>query len=252
MAEKTFANGFEDFRGAVLRAAQPIVDEIQTDKDYLEIFENAFFDRSGTRHFNRTLSQQDQVFNKIWRGYVEIERSFEALNDFATYITVMPPKKAPVSKSRFLRYQIGNYLNEVYILKERLETYYKVVIRIYRNAPRLLAIKRRIEGVSKLLSFTFDEVVAIRGNHVHKARYNDIDLDRLDLLELILQNKKTSSVRALYSSAIRETQKKWIELSVNYNKKIAGFLDVYFGVLHQIIFDDQNEWLSPISLNRHH
>jgi hypothetical protein len=251
MAENTFENGFTKFRVGILKAAQPFLDGLQSDKDneYLEVFWNVLFDRSGSRHLNRNLSPQEQAFSKIWRGYVEIEESFEALGDIAMYIKHFPPKKVAVSKTRFLRLHVGNYLNEVYILKERLATYYKVVSRIYRNDPRLPAIKQMNSLGKKLLS-SFDNVIAIRGAHVHQTRYEDNDLNRLSMLELLLQDESPSMAHVLYPTAIRETRKKWVETITRNNKEIARVLDIYFGALHLIIFDEQGKLISPIPTKR--
>ena len=252
MTKSSFENGYTKFRVAILEAAQPVLDELQADKDgeYREALGNIVFDRPGPRQVNGTLSSQEQAFGKIWRGYIEIEESFKVLRDIATYIKHFPPKKVLVSKTGFLRFHIGNYLNEVYILKKRLERYHTVIARIYRSDARLPALKKEINGLGNLLS-VFDKVIKIRGAHVHKTRYEDKDLDRLSLLELLFyQVEKPSIARVLYPTAIRDTRKKWAETITNNNKETARLLDIYFGVLHQIIFDEHGVWISPIPIKR--
>jgi hypothetical protein len=224
MANSTFENGFINFGDAILKAGQPFLEEWKKEKDkYTEVFANVLLDKSGPRRLNRTLPPQEQAFKKIWQGYIEIRESFEVLRDIATYIKHFPPKKAQVSKTRFLRFHIGNYLNEVYILKERLEAYYKVVARTYRNDARLLAKQKQIDD---FLQSVFKKVIDIRGAHVHQTRYDDNDLDRLDLIELLLHDDETGLAHSLYPTAIRKTRKQWVEIIIHNNNEIAKVLDI--------------------------
>lgn len=184
--EKSFENGYTNFRVAILKAARPTLDQMQAsyDEDFKDVFGNVLFDKEGPRRLNKSLSQEEQHFSRIWRGFVEIDNSFQVLGEIVIYIRRFPSNSSQISKTRYLHYHIANYLNEVYILKERLVSYGKVVTRAYRNDPRLKAMEQELTRLEKLPSI-LDSVIEARGSHVHVARYEDNDLDRLSLLELL-------------------------------------------------------------------
>lgn len=248
-AKAPFENGFANFRMAFVNAAIPVLDEMRTTNadEYGEVFANILFDREGARSLKRPLSLREQLFMKLWHGFIEINNSFEALNDVPLYIRHFPSNATQISKLRYLHYHIINYVNEVYILTERLAAYTTVVSRAYQNSPSLKQMKIQLERAKKLPE-VFDSFVRVRGAHVHVARYDDDDLDRLQLLELLSNvpdNKEPGLSRLLYQRAIRTTRKKWLEIMAKNNQLIKVILDIYFNVLHQIIFNDKNELVAP-------
>ena len=122
-----------------------------------------------------------------------------------------------------------------------------VLLLLYKNDPRLPALKKQVDGLDNLLKVAFDKITTVRGAHVHETRYNDEDLDRLNLLELLLEQAEGGDIaQLLFPSAIRKTRKKWETTIVSNNEEINGLLDIYFTVLHQIIFDGQGNWISPL------
>jgi len=247
MTELTYENGYANFRAAIIEAAKSLLNEFQTEKgiELQDIIDNMLLDKLKLRHLNRHLSPRDQAFGKIWKGYTEIEESIGVLREIAVYLKHFPPKSARISNTRFLRYHIGNYLNEVYILRKRLETYPKVIIRLYRDDTRLSAMNSQITNLTKLLS-AFDKITCIRGEHVHQRRYDDVDLDRLCLLELLFSDDQSSLTRVFYPTAVRHVQQSWSSIITNNNSDTDKLLDIYFGILRQIVFSENGEWISPV------
>lgn len=86
------------------------------------------------------LSRDQQLLAEIFWGSVEMWESHEALRDIETYLSRNPYSRLGVDKHRYLRYHVTNYLNEVYILQERLQAFTTGLLRKYRkNGPADLA-----------------------------------------------------------------------------------------------------------------
>lgn len=241
-----YSNGFNYFRVAILQVTQRHLEVWQAEnyEEYSVGFGNILFDRPEPEQVNRNISPQENAFSKIWEGYHEIELSFSALHDVVIYIKNFPPKKTQISKSRFLRYHVENYFNEIYLLRERIMAYPKVITRLYKNDPRLSTMSTQIKMIGELPS-ALDSIVYVRGRHVHQARFDDEVFGRLDLLELLLQSEGPTVARVIYPSAVREARKRWISIFNDVNTQVLRILDPLFGVLHQIIFDEQGKWIPP-------
>ena len=70
-----------------------------------------------------------------------------------------PYSNTRVSKTRYLVYHMENYLNEVYILEQRLKSYFTIVGRLYRKDRRHQDIRKSIED------FYFISPKHSKGNH---------------------------------------------------------------------------------------
>jgi hypothetical protein len=189
---ETQLHGIEKFISAVMEETKPIIEEIINDRKNLEAMEevmkNVILDRPGAKYMGLTPSPKEESFLKILSGFSEIETAFQVLKDIPFYIKRFPSKHPSISKKRFLNYHIGNYLNENYILRERLVSYQKVITRMYKNHSRLTEMRKHVKKLEILVS-GFDRIVTIRGKHVHQERYDDEDLKRLNVYELMTQEK---------------------------------------------------------------
>lgn len=212
--------------------------------DYEEVLDNVVSGRPGRRKVLQTLSPEQQLFSRLWWGYVEIENSYEVLPDVAVYIRRFPSNLGEIGKVRYLQYHIGSFLNEVYILQQRLDAYIKTVTRSYRKDTRLKAMAAHLDSLNTYLS-GFRRIVEVRGSHVHAVRYSDEGLDRLSLLELLSRDGEPGVNRVLFQFHLRETRKKWIKIIGDSVEKIQQILDVYFDVLNEIIFDADGELIVP-------
>ena len=212
--------------------------------DYEEVLDNVMSGRPGRRRALQTLSPEQQLFSRLWWGYVEIENSYEVLPDVAIYIRRFPSNLGGIPKVRYLQYHIGNFLNEVYILQQRLDAYTKTVTRSYRKDDRLKAMEAQLNSLNKYLS-GFSRIVEVRGSHVHVVRYSDEGLDRLSLYELLSRGSEPREYRVLFQFHLRETRKKWIRIIGDSVEKIQQTLNAYFDVLNEIIFDSNGELIVP-------
>jgi hypothetical protein len=241
-------HGSKKFITAVMEETKPILDEIAKDKRFHVVIKNVVFDEPGPRYAGITPSPREEALRKIFSGYAEIDASFKVLNDIPFYIKHFPPKGSDVSKGRYLNYHVTNYFNEIYILRERLEAYQKVVTRMYKKDRRLAEMKSQLRNLEFLLS-GFDGLVATRSKHVHEKRYDDDDFSRLNFFETIADegNPLTSILGKLYPLALQEYRKKWLKTISENNESIKKILDAYFDILYAIVFDKNGKFVDPKS-----
>ena len=151
------------------------------------------------------------------------------------------------SKAKYLEFVITSYLNEVYILSNRLEAYTKKITRLYKNS---LHIKNRIDLLlefSKRLNNSFRGINNMRGLHVHERRYRDDDLDSLIFLEIFFKDKSSLSkiINPIYKKSLAQGKKKWLQFLQNRNNEIQEILDAYFTAMHIVVFDDKGNFIVP-------
>ena len=94
-----------------------------------------------------------------------------------------------------------------------------------------------IEAVDQSL----DNVLSIRGSHIHEGRYSDESLDRLQAWELLAGPDANDESGKYHEFFFRRTYKdiwkEWSERIRNNNRETQTLLDLYFKVLDDILFD---------------
>lgn len=241
--------GSKKFIAAVMEETTPIIEAIIKDKRSLEVMKNILFDEPGPRYMGLTPSPRDESLRKILFGFTEIDASFKVINDIPYYMKRFPPQSSDVSKTRFLNYHVANYFNEIYILRERLVAYQKVITRMYKKDRRLVEMGRQVQNLEILLS-GFDGLVATRSKHVHEKRYDDDDFVRLNFFQTVNDKDNpliSSLLHKLYPLALKEYRKKWLKTISENNDSIQKILDIYFEILYGIVFDKNGKFVDPKS-----
>jgi hypothetical protein len=77
-------------------------------------------------------SQKDLEFI-IFNGFNEITASLENIKLTLAFISLVPPKSKKINRSDYLKYHIHVYLQEIYILKERLNEYKETVQKLFNK-----------------------------------------------------------------------------------------------------------------------
>jgi hypothetical protein len=179
-------------------------------------------------------------------GFREIHNSYYSLLDIEVYIGRFPYGKTSVSKTRYLAYHMENYLNEVYILKERLNFYCTTVGRMYRNDQTLKNVKETMKTLSDCVQKVLKGTTDARGTHVHKNRFTDEDLDRLSSLELANHGPNDIPIlKIMYESHYKKTRKKYSLAIKQSNKEIKDLLDGCFEVLYGVVADENRQIRYP-------
>jgi hypothetical protein len=220
--------------------------------DEREVFKNHLLGLPGPRAIARTLSREDEIAAKIFRGFSEIVRSRECLNHVKFYLQLRPPTtnyERGRTKSSYLRYHIEKYFEEMYLLKERLISYLKVICKYYRSD---LKTRSRLQRFSESIEKNLRNILDIRGRHVHIQRYSSEELDRLATLEFLIYGGKIKGPFSFLYKQIEYPQikKQWTAKITRNNQIVKKLIDIYFDRLFPLVFNERQEIIIPRGINK--
>jgi hypothetical protein len=119
----------------------------------------------------------DSQFSAVFHGFTEITAALDALSLAEVLVAVAPPRTKQIKKDHYLQFVVGAYLQEMYILEQRLTSYAKKISRLY-GRPTLPAMVHRI------VYEPLEGIINTRGAHVHTYRFTDAHLDMVSTLAL--------------------------------------------------------------------
>jgi predicted transcriptional regulator with HTH domain len=237
--------GFEDFHTAIGQTGSLLIQGMtEADREAANRNMSALLRESEPEPGPepRVLRPDEELAQKLLFGFSEILESVDNLHNIAVYVRRFPYTNSGVEKGAYLRYHVENYLQELYILKERLKSYLTAIARAYRldpRGPRLRAIAKAIE---KHFHEAFAGTLRARGAHVHQHRYSDMDLERLKGLELV---RESAGLQSWYENVYRETRRRKLKWIKGTNRSVDQLLDVYFEYLRDQLFDADGNLRQP-------
>ncbi len=242
------ANGkhYEFAMKAVLNAVSPILSK----KELLRAAEinmstMTIYGGDGNPKMAYKPTRDEQFILKLFGAFTELSSTYDALQDIAEYIRQFPRIKG-LSKVRWLQHQVMLYREELYILCERMESFWSIVLKMYRTNPSQKQRSRDIAQVKKWAQINLDEVlpIRVRHDHVHVERQKDPDLSELSSLEFLLP--RIPELKEPYNLFIRDARAKWRNTFLDGNKHIAEILNSYFESLNKIILDKNNKLIYSV------
>jgi hypothetical protein len=235
---------WEEYRRALGQAAQPFIVEIQGNKLKQEVLQSRIrsllFDEPQQVKPSELRSSQEESLLKLLSGFIEIRNTFDVLIDIPMYLQKPFPKGRKLSKLRYLKYHVTNYFNEVYILRERVKSYRTIVVRLSKKLQRILD-SHTMSRIDQIIA-AFDRLVDLRGKHVHKERYTDGDIKRLDFFEMMFDNK-FAMLEEMFDSQAQKSKSEWIGILKSSNSSIEQLLNAFFREIYKLTFNESGEWL---------
>lgn len=168
----------------------------------------------------------DRAFTIIFYGFTEITSSLDAIKLSEQLVGVAPPRSRRINKDHYIQFLVGAYLQEMYILEQRLSAYAKKISRLYKS-PSLPGAIRRI------VYEPLEGIINTRGAHVHSQRYSDEHLDAVATMALFrrVKHQYGDDLEFEYMSAQRE----WKKRIASNNAVVIRIVDQYFKVLNSIM-----------------
>lgn len=236
------------FRKAIFSLIKTMTEKriSENKNEWILVTKRVLYNESGERKLSTQPTAEEKMIEKLTGGYTEIIASYDSMTEIPLYLKRFP--SGLEWKSKYLEFVVVNYLNETYILSERLGAYTKKVSRIYKNTPRATKLIEHIKEVDKKMNDFFLNINFTRGRHVHEKRFHDDDLQRLVYLEILYQNIKTHSdkfVESEYKKALAFNKTKWHNFIEKRNKGYEDLLGVYFSIMYSVIFDKNGDFLTP-------
>jgi hypothetical protein len=178
--------------------------------------------READKRGEKLVRPTDSVFESVFFGFTEISDALDVLALTETLFGLAPPSKR-IKKSQYLQFLIGAYLQEVYILEQRLKAYATKTARLYKIPGKNTSLIEAVED-------TFRGIVGTRGNHVHSQRFSDKQLHLLVGIELISQLKDEFADDSKFEySRVRADWKKRVKANnIATRKSIDAYCDFLF------------------------
>lgn len=232
---------FEMILGVTQEIMKPMLDE--KNEDSQNVMMNSILGLEGPKSLERSSSPHEYfVANKLFRPFSEIMQATESIRNIAIYARSFPYKRQGVSRATYLKYHVENYLNELYLLKNRLIAYLTLIDKSYRKSDIAEHVSKTIAPLYTVVSDTLKNYIDVRGAHVHKHRYSDDDFDRLSTLELLTlggrEDEFGTIMTHLSDRAYGEIRKKWVLKISTDIKGINTLLEFYFEMLLRAISED--------------
>lgn len=157
----------------------------------------------------------------LLHGFQEIEHALQATELLEALVGSPAPRSATVSKHAYLKFLIGAYLQEVYILECRLTAYATKVRRVYTRVDE--------KAVSQMVREALGETVRLRGKHVHEKRQEDRRIDYL--LGAASVAEVVPGLEAIVDAEYRKVRSEWRGQVKRGNAATRELLERYFAHL---------------------
>ncbi len=182
----------------------------------------------------------------IFAGFYEISSSLENIRLTLSFISIVPPKNNKINRSDYLKYHVHVYLQEIYILKERLNEYATKIQRRYSKINKEIDIKELMKPLFQLIKITFKGITNARSQHVHSERFSDNDLDWLSSTTFLSKFHQEYEIPS--KMAYKKASQKWKKTVKNNIQEINKIIDIYFDTIYAIITKNDNLVLSNKTL----
>ena len=171
----------------------------------------------------------DGMFSDIFYGFTEIGGALEALALIEELLGLSPPRSKRVDKDNYIKFLVGSYLQEMYILEQRLTAYAKKLARLYRKPSLPGAVKRVVYE-------PLEGLINTRGAHVHQRRFSDERLDSVSTLALFRRvgHELGEDLEFEYKLA----QLHWKKRVRENNQTTRRIVDQYCAILEGVICKD--------------
>ena len=212
-------SGFEDYQKLMAdwtkRLLEPHMDAIKAGKPFV--------------------NSQEQLLDTIFNGFIDISDTYEALVLSETLISVAPPRSKKIEHDKYIKYVVNTYLQDVYILKERLNSYATKIMRIHNKSGRENLTIEHIKPLFEIIKNKFQGIVDVRGGHVHAERYSDSELSDASFMALVSNN--SSNFKFEYTDSLTKAKVIWYERMKTNNIETKNVLDLYFKSLIRVVKD---------------
>jgi hypothetical protein len=176
---------------------------------------------------------------------------FEHLSDAKLYIHFKPTPSVQkhIPYSRYLNYHLHGYLNNVYMLSERMTSF---LARIKKSAKDE-RMKKDIDKFTQIVVDNFETLNDIRNRHVHTTRYIDEDICRLEEFEYAYNGSAFIGSKIIQkkhvSMAHSEVKKNWMLFISTSNQLLRALILLYFNFLIDLFIN--NDKSLKIHLNKY-
>jgi hypothetical protein len=177
------------------------------------------------------LSRDDIFVIRLCYFVEEIAESLDVLDDAAVYLRRSP---RGIPRERYVRYHFEHYIQQVYILRNRLRVLCDWLARAYRKTALASTVAATAEDLKGKVDQCFAKVIAVRGAYVHEEQVRVAQLYRLRLLQLLPSTRSMQMKIAKAEAEVKESSLDWV---TSNNAVAATVVDSYFATWLPVLFE---------------
>ena len=149
-------------------------------------------------------------------------------------------RKKRISQVVYLKYHVEKYLEENYILKERLIGLLNILKKYYKNSP---ADTKKLTLLEELTHLNIEKILSARNSHVHENRFTDEDINFLELCDAVsrLGIRMSAFEKRFANEYSNVVTKTWKSNVKNRNKQLKKLMDSYFDCVNALVFDEKGQ-----------
>lgn len=208
---------FETYQGLMADFASKFIIPIKDAEDKGEDFEPEGYDD----------------FYKVFSGFTDICETIETIELLQVMIEVNPPNSRRISVDLYCKHVVSSYLSEVYILKERLNSYATKISRMYLRSKFALSDTKGVDHLYFKIKKSMESINNTRNTHVHSHRYSDNDLNWLSSLKLVSDHDDKFKVGL--RNQYKLVRQKWSQQIFENNRVMITLLQEYFNDIFKVI-----------------
>jgi hypothetical protein len=184
------------------------------------------------------LSANEQYWGEWFHQLKEVHSSLERLDQASVYLTHYPGARAfpfqRLSEAEWIRYHVEVYLQELYILEQRLSRFLRKVEKLTGAGDKNGFLV--VQGLKAAVKDGFTNVVRVRSGHVHQNRFQDEEMSNLDLALLFTRGRSgLPMLRGARQGRYAVALKKWSKYMRASNKNLVSACADMFKELTRIL-----------------
>ena len=186
-------------------------------------------------------TEKEKGQDKIFFEYMDLKNTYESIKNCLIYINSFPfsPK---VSKVEYLKFIYSAYLNEIYILQTRICKLTKTInrcLKAYKNDEDFKSDYDKLEKATKVASKFFKSLIVVRGDHVHKKRYDTMEMNKVSGYEYVSNTdfKKSKEIKKIAILSTELLKLEYKERLEENNKNINTIINHYIGSVKEFLFN---------------
>jgi hypothetical protein len=165
--------------------------------------------------FSNTIEKQHAVVIQ----YLGLQQTLYSLKECEYYFRRFPFRGLPITRYDHVRNVCEMYFGRFYELKERIKKYFNAIKQI--NPDHGLDFGRFIKKFER----EFDQELRARNSVNHHRRFEEIGIERIMLVESILQNRDSIAWRRQHLRFYRKAVGEWVQRVRAHGSQLDEFLE---------------------------
>lgn len=173
-----------------------------------------------------------KLIDDLFKRYTEISDAIDNLDLCLGFIKGRMPRKKGLKLDAYLSYHVTFYIQEIYILNERLESYAKTIMRRRKRLGEPVDVAS-YDLVLARVRAALSDIVRLRGSHVHDRAFSDDKMRGLSLYSFMVNHAPDAGKWSEHlKDEYADIKRYWVAKLGQNEIELKRLLDQYFEFIH--------------------